>query len=234
MQILVDADLILDYFLNRSAFVADAEEAFEILESNWIRGYISELGLRNIESALSLLGGFEAAQEIVSAITEVVEVFPVNSELMQGARSLNIRNIASSVEVACAKEKNIGAILTSDPKIFAEADLPILKVSDLEQRRNLERIWHEDSSPVLLVGDLPELQLLERLLKRSMDYRDNEDTGVLAPPVKPVNMRFTTPSLRKILAYPTRPAYLRFTTPSLRKMLAYPTRPANPRFTTPS
>ncbi|WP_318733602.1 hypothetical protein [Roseofilum sp. Belize Diploria] len=39
IKVMVDADLILEAFLNRESFVADAEEAVELLQSHgiWIQ-----------------------------------------------------------------------------------------------------------------------------------------------------------------------------------------------------
>jgi predicted nucleic acid-binding protein len=169
IRVLVDADLLLEVLLNRSGFVADAEEAFEILQSQRFQGYVSELGLEKIHSVLSKLEGSDVAEEIVAAIEETVETCCVNSTLVQQARSLNIRDFESAVEVVCATATNIGAILTSDPQAFAGADLPVLQVCDLWQRQHLERMLQKDVSPVLLVGDLLDLQRLEELLETGQD-----------------------------------------------------------------
>jgi DNA-directed RNA polymerase specialized sigma24 family protein/predicted nucleic acid-binding protein len=175
MRVLIDVDLILEALLNRSGFVADAEEAYEMLQSQRIRGYVSELGLDKIYSVTSKLGSSESAEEIVAAIKQEVGTYPVDSTLVQQARSLNIRDFESAVEVACATAMGIGAILTQDPQVFAGADLPVLQVCDLWQRQNLERILKKDASPVLLVGELLELQRLEELLEKYMErFREKE------------------------------------------------------------
>ncbi|MBP0034082.1 MAG: hypothetical protein J7524_13070 [Roseofilum sp. Belize BBD 4] len=48
IKVMVDADLILEAFLNRESFVADAEEAVELLQSHGIEGYISEIGFKSL------------------------------------------------------------------------------------------------------------------------------------------------------------------------------------------
>jgi predicted RNA-binding Zn-ribbon protein involved in translation (DUF1610 family)/predicted nucleic acid-binding protein len=154
IRVLVDADLILEVLLNRSGFVADAEEAFEMLQSQRIQGYVSELGLKKINLVLSQLEGSEVAEEIVAAIEDVVKACPVDFTLAQQARSLNIRDFESAVEVVCATAMSIGAIVTSDPQDFAGADLPVLQVGDLWQRQNLEamlRTWQELCSISLVI-----------------------------------------------------------------------------------
>lgn len=169
IRVLVDADLLLEAVLNRICFVADAEEAFEMLQSQQIQGYVSELGLEKIYSVLSKLEDSQVAEEIVATIEEVVETYPINSTLIQQARSLNIRDFESAVEVVCATATNVGAILTSDPQAFAGGDLPVMQVGDLWQRQHLERMLQRDASPVLLVSDLLELQRLEELLEKGRE-----------------------------------------------------------------
>jgi predicted nucleic acid-binding protein len=163
IRVLVDADLILEVLLNRSSFVAEAEKAFEMLQQKWIQGYVSQLGLEKINSALSKLEDSQTAQEIVVSIERVVKTCYVDLKLMQQARSLNITDFESAVEVACATATNIGAILTSDPQVFVGSDLPILQVSDLCQRQDLERMLQRNGSPVLIVGNLPDFPPLQEL-----------------------------------------------------------------------
>ncbi|NEQ67722.1 MAG: PIN domain-containing protein [Symploca sp. SIO2D2] len=173
MQILVDADMVLEALLNRSGFVGDSEDLLDILQTQHIQGYISELGLEKIYSVVSKLKNPEVAEEVVSEIRAIMLFCSVNSKLLQQARLLNIRDFESAVEVACTTAMNIGAIVTQDPQNFVGADLPVLSLGNLLKRQYLERSWNKNTSPILLVGDLLEIQRLEELLEKSSEFFGN-------------------------------------------------------------
>ncbi|MDJ1184721.1 PIN domain-containing protein [Roseofilum casamattae] len=137
IEVMVDADLILEFFINRECFVGDAEELWKLFQSRTIKGYISKPGLEKINYFLIILGGKEMANKIIVEIQKCIEVCLVDFAVMQEARSLDIEDFESAVEVSCAKENNIYAILTQTPEIFRKADLSVLKVVDLLDRYKL-------------------------------------------------------------------------------------------------
>lgn len=139
LQVLVDADTVLEALLNRSRFVIASEKLAELLQSRQIRGYVSELGLAKIFSVVSRLRNSETAEEVVSEICRTLSLCPISPDLLQQARSLNIEDFESAVEVACAIAQKLGAIVTHKPHDFeGAADLVVLSVNDLLQRQHLQ------------------------------------------------------------------------------------------------
>ncbi|MEM8780897.1 MAG: PIN domain-containing protein [Cyanobacteria bacterium P01_G01_bin.49] len=167
MKIFFDADLILETLLNRSGLVENVEDIFEILQGEQVQGYVSELGLEKIHSIAKRLGDPETADTLISRIKELIKISPVDSTLLRKARSLSFVDFESAVEVVCATQMNIGAIVTCNPRCFDGSGLPTLQVSDLWKRQYLERILQKDASSVLLVGELLDIQRLEKLLEKS-------------------------------------------------------------------
>jgi ATP-binding cassette subfamily B protein len=140
MQVLVDADLVLELLLNRVGLVEDAEVLWEMVESQQIQGYITEFGLDKIRSVLSGLERFETVKNVVSEIQEIVRICPVESNLLQKARSFNFRDFESAVEVACAIERNLDVIVTQNPQNFDRATLPIWSVNELLEHYHITKI----------------------------------------------------------------------------------------------
>lgn len=164
LQVLVDADMVLEALLNRSRFVADSEALVKIVQTQKIQAYICELGLEKIYSVASRLENSLAAEEVVCGIQAMMLLCPVDANLVQQARSLNIQDVESAVEVACAIAFKLGAIVTQKPEDFAGADLSVLSVNDLSERQRWQELLESSHSPVLLVDNslsfknLPEAQ----------------------------------------------------------------------------
>ncbi len=165
IEVMVDTDLILEAFINRESFVADAEEAVELLQSHGIRGYISEPGIEKIHSVISRLATHKIAKEVISVIKEWIEVYPVDASLIEQARSFNIRDLESALELACAIKNKIGAILTHNPELFEGEYFPILGVHDLSQRQHLDEILQQKFIPLVVVKNLQEIKSFKKPYK---------------------------------------------------------------------
>jgi len=161
MQIQVDSHLILETLLHRSPcpFIAeDARNLWELLQPPHVQGYIAESGLNQIRFHLSKLEDEKTADRIVSEIQDIIKVCPVNRRIEDKARSLHIRDFESAIEVACAIEMNLSAIVTQHPQKFYGSGLSILSVSDLSERNQLEERLNKPILPILQIGTLPELR----------------------------------------------------------------------------
>jgi predicted nucleic acid-binding protein len=163
LQVLVDADMVLEALLNRSRFVADSEALVEIVQTRKIQGYICELGLEKIYSVASRLENSLAAEEVVCGIQAMMRRCPVDANLLQQARSLNIQDFESAVEVACAIAFKLGAIVTQKPEDFAGADLSVLSVNDLLERQRWQELLESSHSPILLVDNSPSFKNLSEV-----------------------------------------------------------------------
>ncbi len=173
MLIQVDSHLILETLLNRSRcqFIAeDAITLWKLLQPPHVQGYITESGLNQIHFHLRKLKDEKAADQIVSDIQDIIKICPVNRRIEDKARSLHIRDFESAIEVACAIEMNISAIVTQNPQKFEGSGLSILSVSDLSERNQLEERLKKPSLPILQVGSLPELRYQ---LNRSFYEQEN-------------------------------------------------------------
>lgn len=176
MKILIDADMVLEALVNRSGFVAHSKDLWELVQTEHIQGYISELGLKKIRSFAKKLETSKNAKKVVDGIKAKMSICSIDSHLVQQARSLDITDFESAVEVACAITMNIGAIVTQQPQNFAGADLRVLSVGDLLERQYLERSWQKNTSPILLVNDCLESPHLLDVETPLCDSSEVEDT----------------------------------------------------------
>ncbi len=152
MDLLIAANTLLEFLVNRSQFISEVEYLSEMFESNSsARLYIAEPGLDKIASYLKLLNGLENSEKIVDAIKKRVKVLALTQVLAQEARFSCATNYESAVEVQLAIKAGIGAIVTHKPSDFSSEEFTIITLNKLEQRHKLEINYLKNNLPAILV-----------------------------------------------------------------------------------
>ena len=148
IKVLVDADVLLELFINRSGFVEDAEKLQQLLvdpkKSSWVEVYITSKCLRRIHYELgesdSNLGEDAVAHVEIMGVKKI----PIDENLIQKARISSLRDFNSAEEVACANAMNLDAIITLNPHNFDGTNLQIWSVSELLKRVYLQKVYAEE------------------------------------------------------------------------------------------
>ena len=140
INVLVDADLLLEALLNREKFAKEAEKFWNFARLGKVNCYITDIGLNKIYSFCRRLGNEESADEILWFVQKIVENLAVTSELVEKARVSDLEDFESALEVTCAIDKKINAIVTNRPEDFKGASLNILSVDKLIQCEQLNEV----------------------------------------------------------------------------------------------
>ena len=137
MRILLDADTLLEFLLNRSKFIGKVEYLSEIFGSNSsIQLYLSKPGLDKIVSLQAL--NEKESEQLVTGLKKRIKILRVTKAVAKKARSSSAIDYESAVEIHLAIKANIGAIVTHKPSDFSSEELSIITLSDLQQRKHLE------------------------------------------------------------------------------------------------
>jgi predicted nucleic acid-binding protein len=104
----------------------------DAIESERIVGYVTATTLTNIfYIARRQTRSIELARQAVSETLALMEVCPVNRDILEAAFASNLRDFEDAVQLACAMASRLDAIITRNPQDFAGATLPILSASEL-------------------------------------------------------------------------------------------------------
>ena len=171
MQVILDADLLIDYLLWRR----ESEKLGDIIENQLCQLFITELGLSKIRSVANKMPFPEVAEEFVSGIENKITVCPINNDLIEQAKLLNCKDFESALEVACAISNGFSRILTRNPQNFDGTDFPICLIEHFPTPPQLDEFLHfllgVDWAENLYLSDLniPSLHPLE--VVGIMEYR---------------------------------------------------------------
>ncbi|MEP0909992.1 PIN domain-containing protein [Leptolyngbya sp. GB1-A1] len=131
MKILVDTNIILDFLLEREPFLEDAAALFQAIESGLAIGYATATTLTNIfYIARRHTQSIERARQAVRTILAVMRICPVNRAVLRHALEFEIPDFEDAVQIACAFDRRLDAIVTRDLR-FAASPIRVLTVRQL-------------------------------------------------------------------------------------------------------
>lgn len=143
-RVLIDADVFLELFINRSGFVEDTEKLFlELAQSPQIEAYVTNKCLKRVRLELGDTDeqlGEQAACKVEALLNG--RIIHINQDLREEARKSALRDFDSAEELTCAIAMELDAIVTQNSQNFNGANLPVLLVSNFLERNHLEEIFN--------------------------------------------------------------------------------------------
>ncbi|MEM1392122.1 MAG: PIN domain-containing protein [Cyanobacteria bacterium P01_H01_bin.150] len=141
MKVLIDADIVLELFINRSGFVEDAERLLvEIAQSQQIEVYVTDKCLKRIRLELGDINDQDGEQAAckVSAMANG-RIIKIDRSVREQARKLPLKNFESAEQLACATVMQLDAIVTQNPQNFDGATFPIWSIESLLKRLQFQQ-----------------------------------------------------------------------------------------------
>lgn len=139
IEILVDADLIIEALLNRYEFAEDVRELLDIVHPS-IQMHLTDVGWQKIYAYASRLKNSNIAEIVVNWLQEKIQICVVDQTILQKARLLPLKDFESAVELVCVSYYKIDAIVTHKQEDFKEPlnKFWVWSVTELRLRANLE------------------------------------------------------------------------------------------------
>lgn len=132
MRVLIDTNIVLDFLLQREPFREDAEELFQVIDSGRVVGYITATTLTDIfYIARRHTRSIEQARQAVSETLTVMMICPVNRTILASAFLSGINDFEDAIQIACAVDRGLEAILTRDTQGFLSSTIPVLSIRQL-------------------------------------------------------------------------------------------------------
>jgi len=126
MRVLLDTNILLDFLLAREPFASDAREIWVACEQGRCTGYLAAISVTNIWYIGRKSIGMDAARQYIADLLRVIQVCPVDFNVLIAARDSGIRDYEDAVQAAAAVAAGLDAIVTRNGRDFASSPLPIL------------------------------------------------------------------------------------------------------------
>jgi hypothetical protein len=130
MRVLLDADVVLDFVLEREPFAEAAGKLFELAAQGVCDAYVSAVTPVNIFYLGRKAKGGDATKQAISDLLAAVRVCTVDQNVLNAALTLPFADYEDAVQHASATASRLDAIVTRNLDDYKNAALPVFTPAD--------------------------------------------------------------------------------------------------------
>jgi predicted nucleic acid-binding protein len=125
--ILLDTDVILDFFFDRQPFSEDASRLLSLCENHQLKGFITPVMISNIYYLLRKTAKHEKVIENLKMLLRIVYVATINKETVLEALHSDFKDFEDALQNFSAQnEKEITVIITRNTKDYKSSRLSVM------------------------------------------------------------------------------------------------------------
>ena len=126
-SILIDTDVILDFFFDRVPFSDDALSILNLCENKKIKGFITPVMLSNIYYILRKTAKHEKVIESLKNLMNIVDVLIIYRESVLEALHSNFKDLEDALQNYSAEnQKEISIVITRNTKDYKTSTLSVM------------------------------------------------------------------------------------------------------------
>lgn len=125
-KVLIDTDVILDFFFDRKPFSEFASEIFNLCEEKKIIGYTTPVIICNVYYLLSKYSNHEIIIKKIRELLNIIEVLKMEKVIVIEALNSNFKDFEDALQnFSAIHNGQIKAILTRNIKDYKNSDLAV-------------------------------------------------------------------------------------------------------------
>tara|TARA_B100000378_G_scaffold278352_1_gene281231 strand:+ start:1083 stop:1505 length:423 start_codon:yes stop_codon:yes gene_type:complete len=126
-KVLIDTDVILDFFFDRDPFAEFATEILNLCESKTIKGFTTPVIICNVYYLLRKTAKHEIIIEKIKQLLNIIEITSMDKEVVFGALNSKFKDFEDALQNFSAIENGqISIILTRNVKDYKKSKLAVL------------------------------------------------------------------------------------------------------------
>jgi predicted nucleic acid-binding protein len=126
-SVLIDTDVILDFFFDRDPFAKYATEILNLCEENKLRGFTTPVIISNVYYLLRKTAKHEIIIEKIKQLLHIIEIIKMDKEAVLNALNSEFKDFEDALQNFSAIENGrINIILTRNIKDFKTSKLAVL------------------------------------------------------------------------------------------------------------
>ena len=130
-KLLIDTDVILDFFFDRKPYSDFASQLFSLCESKRVMGLITPVICSNVYYILRQTAPHDKVIEKLKQLLMILNVLPMDGEVVLQALNSGFWDFEDALQNAAAiRAKHINAILTRNVKDYKKSELSIMTPED--------------------------------------------------------------------------------------------------------
>lgn len=126
-KVLIDTDVILDFFFDREPFSEDSAKILHLCSIGDLKGFVTPVLISNVYYLLRKTAKHEKVVESLKMLLDMVEVSRIDKESALEALNSDFKGFEDALQHFSAKsEKEIKLILTRNIKDYKTSSLPVM------------------------------------------------------------------------------------------------------------
>ena len=126
-RILIDTDVILDFFFDRQPFAENASKIFSLCESKEINGFVTPVIISNVYYLLRQTAKHEKVIEKLKLLVSINEILVIDKEVIIQALNSNFKDFEDALQnYAAESDKEIDLIITRNTKDYKNSLLAVM------------------------------------------------------------------------------------------------------------
>ncbi|OYU85314.1 MAG: DNA-binding protein [Flavobacterium sp. BFFFF2] len=125
-HVLIDTDVVLDFFFDRAPFAEHATAVFVLCENNKIKGYTTPVIVSNVYYLLRKMAKHEVIVEKLKQLLNIIEVVNIDKAVIIESLHSNFKDFEDALQnFAAENNAEISIILTRNMKDFQHSKLAV-------------------------------------------------------------------------------------------------------------
>jgi len=126
-KVLIDTDVILDFFFDREPFSVDASKILSLCEKGELRGFVTPIMISNVYYLLRKTAKHEKVIEHLKMLMNILQVSMINKETVLDALNSDFKDFEDALQNFSAQnEKEINVIITRNIKDYKSSKLSVM------------------------------------------------------------------------------------------------------------
>ena len=127
-KVLVDTDVILDFFFDRKPFSEDSAKILSLCENGKIKGFATSIMLSNIHYLLRKTASHEKVIEKLKMLLKIIDVIITDKKTVEDALNSEFKDFEDALQNFSAQNTNdIKIIITRNIRDYKTSKLSVMK-----------------------------------------------------------------------------------------------------------
>jgi predicted nucleic acid-binding protein len=126
-RVLLDTDVILDFFFDRKPFSEDAAKVLGLCELKVVTGFITPVILSNVYYLLRQTDKHDKIIDKLQQLMEIIDVLLIDKNIIKQALSSDFKDFEDALQnFSAEKDGQIDVIITRNMKDFKKSKLGVM------------------------------------------------------------------------------------------------------------
>ena len=126
-NVLIDTDVILDFFFDREPFAEFATDILNLCEENKIKGFTTPVIICNVYYLLRKTAKHEIVIKKIKQLLTIIDVSNINKEVVLDSLNSDFKDFEDALQnYSAVKNSKISIVLTRNIKDYKKSELAVM------------------------------------------------------------------------------------------------------------